>query len=275
MSAHYNELIVLFSSNKRFIAILVIYLTALSVVGFQVTRALFKSQASANNNTFTAAVEFPLTPPETTITTTPTITPTPTPANIATHLVISEVQVGNTAADDEFIELYNPTPSSIDLSTFSLKIHIINSAGTDNNKTLTFTNTIIPAHGFFLIGPSAGYTGATPLDATYSATSGNKLVANGAAYLSTSTSTDKTGLIDLIGYGTSAIDDREGTTIANPTAGSSTERKALSTSTASSMTGAGSDIVKGNGYDTNNNSSDFILRPTSQPQNSSSPVETP
>ena len=38
----------------------------------------------------------------------------------AAHIVISEVQVGGTNANDEFVELYNPTSVTIDLSGFRL-----------------------------------------------------------------------------------------------------------------------------------------------------------
>lgn len=69
---------------------------------------------------------------------------------------------------------------------------------------------------------------------------------------------------------------KEGTQFAdNPQENESIERKALSTSTASTMLIGGADEFKGNSYDTNNNSTDFILRTISQPQNSSSPTETP
>ena len=102
-----------------------------------------------------------------------------TNAETANHLVISEVQItgGSGQAMNEFVEIYNPTESSINLNLLPLKLHIRNSSGTDQNKSLTFITEIIPAHGYFLIGPPSGYTGAITLDATYS-TSGNTLVAN-------------------------------------------------------------------------------------------------
>jgi signal peptidase I len=199
-------------------------------------------------------------------------TPTPTPdlTNIANHVVISEIQIAGATADDEFVEIYNPTSLSINLSTLPLKLHLISGTGTDANRVITFTNSTIPAHGFFLIGPSTGYTRSTTLDATY-ASSGTKIVNDGAVYISTSTA-DKTGLIDLVGFGTASSSGREGTALANPPANNSVERKAFSTSDVTSMT-SGADALKGNGYDSNNNASDFILRSVSQPQNSSSAPE--
>ena len=49
------------------------------------------------------------------------------------------------------------------------------------------------------------------------------------------------------------------------------ERKAYATSDATSMT-TGADATKGNSYDSDNNSTDFVLRPTRDPQNASSGV---
>lgn len=229
------------------------------------------------NNVFSAAEVFSVNPSPTPTPTISDISPTPTetPTGIADHVVISEVQIAGATTTDEFIEIYNPTSSSINLSTLIFRLHIINSAGADGNKTLTFTNSTIPSHGFFLIGSAADYTGSTTLDATYTTSSGNTLVSNGAVYISTSTATDKTGLIDLIGFGTATASAREGLSVANPVANSSVERKALSTSTAPTMAISGADEFGGNGFDLNDNATDFILRSLSQPQNSTSATETP
>lgn len=184
-------------------------------------------------------------------------------ADTANHLVISEVQIRGSVADDEFVEIYNPTANPINLSTLPLKLHIINSSGTDQNKALTFISNIIPAYGYFLIGPATGYAGSVTLDATYAAT-GNKLVDNGAVYISTATSTDKTGLIDLVGFGTAITINREGSAIANPAALRSIERKAF----------VGVEEMYGNGEDTNDNNADFIIKSTPVPQNTSSARES-
>lgn len=241
--------------TKQLILAVLLFLVVVTLITYSVTYALFSDTAASTSNTFTASQSFP------------TNTPTPTPTGIANHIVISEVQnAGAKITTDEFVEIYNPTSSSINLSTLPLKLHIINSAGTDDNKTLAFINSTIPAHGFFLIGSATDYTGSANLDATYITASGNTLVSNGAVYISTSVSEDKTGLIDLVGFGTASSLDRETTALSNPAANTSVERKAYSTSTSSSMSGA--DATKGNGFDTNNNSTDFVTRTTPQPQNS-------
>ncbi|TSC92970.1 MAG: hypothetical protein CEN89_335 [Candidatus Berkelbacteria bacterium Licking1014_7] len=125
-------------------------------------------------------------------------------AQAANTIVINEIRIAGSSADDEFIELYNPTASPIDLSALPLKIHIVSSTGNDENRTLTFINTTISANGFFLIGPSSGYNGTVNLDATYSASSGNMLVNNGSAYISTSISAN-TDIIDQINWGTTGV----------------------------------------------------------------------
>lgn len=177
-------------------------------------------------------------------------------AATADHLVISEIQVAGVTSDDEFIEIYNPTTAPIDLEVLPIKLHIRNSAGTDQNRALTFINKMIPAHGYFLIGPSSGYSGTTPLDATYSA-SGNKLVANGGVYISKNISAE-VDVIDKVGWGTQPSPGYETTPFTeNPSANQSIERK------------FGGDL--GNGEDTNDNSADFTLQTTPNPQNTTSP----
>ena len=164
-------------------------------------------------------------------------------AATADHLVISEMQVAGVTADDEFIEIYNPTDTAVDLEILPLKLHIRNSTGTDQNRTLTFINKIIPAHGYFLIGPTSGYSGTSTLDATYS-TSSNKLVPNGGVYISKST-TAETDVLDKVGWGTQPIPCYESAPALAPPTSQSLERK------------FGGDL--GNGEDTNDNSIDFNL----------------
>lgn len=174
------------------------------------------------------------------------------------HLVVSQIQVAGATADDEFIELYNPTASSIDLESLPLKIHIRNSSGTDQNRVLTLTNKIIPAYGFFLIGPSSGYSGLVFLDATYS-NFGNKLVNNGGVYISKNT-TAGVDVIDMVGWGTQPSGGYENSPYPkNPLPNESLERRRLAV---------------GSHQDTDNNSQDFTLQ-SSTPHNSLSTAEIP
>ncbi|RME89313.1 MAG: lamin tail domain-containing protein [Anaerolineae bacterium] len=79
-----------------------------------------------------------------TVTPTPTSTPTPTPVP-EQAVVINEVAWGGTKADsdDEWIELYNPGPTDIDLTGWRL-------ASNDGSPNITLSG-IIPADGFFLL----------------------------------------------------------------------------------------------------------------------------
>ena len=120
-----------------------------------------------------------------------------------TDLIISEILIGGNSADEEFIELYNPTSKDIDLKLLPLKLHIVSSTGADTSKTLTYTspNSVIKTHDYFLLAsPSFKEKhGDTTVSITYSAA----LVSNGAIYLSTSATKDF-NVIDLVCWGTSA-----------------------------------------------------------------------
>src|SRR3990172_11656250 len=67
--------------------------------------------------------------------------------SLTNHVVISEVQVaGVTDADDEFVELYNPTEADINLSGWSLTKKISN--GTETNLDSSLSGTI-PSHSYY------------------------------------------------------------------------------------------------------------------------------
>lgn len=187
-------------------------------------------------------------------------------ATVANHVVISEVQVGTTEdADDEFIELYNPTASPIDLTGWRLSRYTQNNT-TPANLVTTMSGTI-PAHGFYLIA-SSQYTGSPVADAIYSTTS--HIANNNTIVLFSDTGytiVDLVGLGETITFETQAID--------NPAESTSLERKAFSISTITSMASGGDDALSGNGEDSNNNAADFVSREVPQPQNSQSATESP
>jgi len=175
-------------------------------------------------------------------------------AALASHVVISEVQIAGTGADDEFVELYNPTGSAMVMTSWKLTRK--NSSGTEANLVATLEGTI-PAHGYFLVGHGTGYDGSVALDVPYSAPS-NALTSNYSVLLYDESDV----LVDKVGIGTAA--DVETAATSNLAADSSVERK------------PGESIpTGGNGEDTDNNSSDFAVRTVSEPQNSSSATESP
>ncbi len=191
-------------------------------------------------------------------------------SSIADYVVISEVQTRGGVAADEFVELYNPTDSSINLQTYPIYLHIRNSAGTDGNKTITWTNSTIPAYGYFLIASAQSYDGTVAADATYTTASGNTLVADGCVYISNTSTNDTSQAIDLLGWGTQPSPGYEDTAFNSgssyqPAAHASIERKSGETHSE----------TQGNGYDTDDNSADWRTRSAADPQNSSSATEDP
>lgn len=183
----------------------------------------------------------------------------------ATHVVISEVQISGTGtgnASQEFVELYNPTSSNIDLTGWKLT-----KKPNDGNPeaNLALLSGTIPSHGYFLV-THMSYPGAANADLTYTGTtvilSDNNIL---TLY------NDSSEVIDKLGLGTAA--EFEGATHTNPADSESLERKALSTSTSETLASGGEDEFAGNGEDTDNNANDFVTRTTPEPQNSSSPKE--
>lgn len=259
--------------SKAFLGLLGLYGVFLYATSFSMTKAYFVDSATSMNNTFIVANSFPSpsptgTPTSTpTNTPTPTITPTPTPENIATHIVISEVQIAGNNIDNDFIELYNPTSSPISLDTYSLVKRTSGGSEASIYSAASFSATdIIPAHGFFLWANSAN---SFSVNISANISSVDTLSPDNSIALRIGTTT-----IDALAWGSSTNPLVEGTGFTpNPTASQSIERKAQSSSTAASMNG-GVDANKGNGYDTNNNATDFVLRTVSQPQHSGSGTES-
>jgi len=233
---------------------------------FKFTHALFSSSSSSNNNVFSASESFPTTIPSVTETVTISPSPTPSPA-LTNHLVISEVQINGATASQDFVELYNPTNSTVDLNGWKLRKRT--STGSESSLVVIETGKSIPAYGFFLWSNNAnGYDSTIGADVS----NGNTLAGDNSVALLKPDNT----IIDQFAWGNGLNQLVELTAYPNnPGSGQSVERKAYSSSTASSLGSGGSDELKGNGFDSDNNSNDFILRSTSQPQNSNSPIESP
>ncbi|MBI4080865.1 MAG: lamin tail domain-containing protein [Candidatus Levybacteria bacterium] len=242
--------------KKLSVALLAIYSVFIAGLGFHVTGAFFTDSSNSTTNAFTAAATFP--------TATPTPTGTP-PTGIATHVVISEVQINGTNANQDFVELYNPTGSSIIITGWKLRVR--NSAGTEDSLAVLPTASI-SAHGFYLWSNNqSGFN--TSIGADTSNT--NNISPNNSIALLTNLDS----IVDQVAWGSSTNPFIEGSAVTlDFTSGGSIERKALSSSDATSMT-SGADVSKGNGFDSDNNATDFILRTTAQPQNSTSGTEQP
>ena len=193
---------------------------------------------------------------------------------IATNMVISEVSIWGPAGGG-FIELYNPTDSDIDLRNLyggveELRVRLVNSSDNISTLNITWINSTIPAHGYFLFA-SDNAVDSIAADATFSAQLDN----SGGVIIDDDLDLAN-GTIDRVGWGVGTVTNAtEGAKVPNDLAsGDSIERKAWGISTAERMRGL--DSRRGNGYETNNNTNDFVFhRGFYASQNSSSAREEP
>ncbi|WPB75217.1 lamin tail domain-containing protein [Archangium violaceum] len=191
----------------------------------------------------------------------------PPPPVLTSHVVISELApAGPSGASDEFIELHNPTNADVSLSSWRLQYK----GPTGGSYMMSYTFSIgakISARGYYLLELSGGtYSGSALSNGFYSQAMGG---AGGHVRL---VQADGVTVVDTVGYGTANAPEGSAITGTLATSGSY-ERKAVSTSTATTMAVGGSDANRGNGYDSGNNANDFVLRTTRQPQNTASATE--
>jgi hypothetical protein len=165
------------------------------------------------------------------------------------HVMISEIQIaGDTpshSADDEFVELYNPTSNSINMNNWRLSR--INSGGTPSILVSNINDNISP-FGFYLI-TNPYYNGAVSSDKTYS-NSTNGITNNDTIIIFSDAGST---VVDKVGLGVSF--DKETISCQNPPSNGS--------------------VVRANLQDTDNNSVDFSILTISDPQNSASVSVTP
>jgi hypothetical protein len=185
-------------------------------------------------------------------------------------IVVSEFLThagGGNGADHEFIELYNPTATSLNLQSLGFSLHIRNATGsTDTALTPNYSSTgslrnSIPAHGFFLL-ESSGSGNSDPWDSLHDAqysTTTVDLVDNGGLYISLS-ATNNLKPLDKVGWGTQPATGYETTPLPNVSQQFSVQRK---------FTGAGGTVT-----DTDVNSTDFNAQSTVYSlRNSGSPAQ--
>ncbi|MBL0692269.1 lamin tail domain-containing protein [Comamonas sp. JC664] len=194
------------------------------------------------------------------------------------HIVISEISArGATAQNDEFIELYNPTGADITLDNWKVQYKSATSTTNYSGSVDIPNGTVIRAYGFLLLAHNTGYTGTVTKDVGYAFDMSASQTAGGHVRIGPNldaTNLNDPNTVDKMGYGTA--NQPEGSAApAHPAAGGSLERKARPNSTAESMAEGGADALAGNGHDTDDNGSDFIIRAVRQPQNSQSPTEQP
>ncbi|MFT3706057.1 MAG: lamin tail domain-containing protein [Archangium sp.] len=192
---------------------------------------------------------------------------------VTNHVVISEFAVRGASAGDEFVELYNPTSADVDISGWAVQYRAASGGGGWQTKATIPVGKIITAGGFFLIAsPSYPTTLTVPdlragADMGFSGNSGHVRITNGMS------------AIDTIGYGATGQtvpDQPEGMAFVNSAiqgTAESFERKARPTSTTATMATNGADALLGNAHDSDNNSTDIVMRSMREPQNAASPTE--
>lgn len=117
-------------------------------------------------------------------------------------LLISEVLLGTTtSASNEYVEIYNATDNSINLSTLetnNFRVRRRTAGGGDNAMTLTYTNSTVISHGFFLAcsAVSTAETWWSKCDATFTA----GIAASNMISIGLGTGIGKA--FDLVGWGT-------------------------------------------------------------------------
>jgi len=181
----------------------------------------------------------------------------------ATHLVISQIQTngdGGTPADDEFVEIYNPTASAVSLNGLSLQYK--SPIGTSYSP-FPLPNFSLGSNRWYLVARSA-YNGTPAADATHTAflmgaAGGNVFLVNGTAALPASSCSASALIIDKVAWGTGNCPETAVTTV--PAANNSVVRKPGGSS--------------GSGQDTDNNSSDFLSQVPSSPHNSTTTPAIP
>ncbi len=200
--------------------------------------------------------------PTPTLTSTLTITSTASPTLTATatpvapgHVVISEFRTrGPSGANDEFIELFNPTGALVDISGWEIwASNSLGSTGSTPRATIPTLTTLLPGQ-HYLVVKTTGYSGGVAENWHYS----TGITDDGGIELR---SLDGITVIDQVGMSVGSA-YQEGAplpTLLADGANRSYER----------LLGGSS----GSCYDTENNSADFVTRIPADPQNlSSAPV---
>ncbi|WP_309123197.1 chitobiase/beta-hexosaminidase C-terminal domain-containing protein [Paenibacillus sp.] len=190
----------------------------------------------------------------------------------AGHLVISEVYGGGGNSGStwrsDFIELYNPTETAVNVTGWT--IQYASSSGSfslASNMYVELTGIVAP-HGYYLVKAADGSGGNVSLPSpddeggiAMAAGSGKvALVSNGEAIAGK----DDPDVVDFVGYGGAGAYEGSGGT-PTPSSSVSAQRKSDA---------AGYVPGQGNGYDANDNKTDFFTAaPT--PRNAASPAEPP
>ena len=184
-------------------------------------------------------------------------------SQIADHIVVSQVEYDCPGAETahEYVELYNPSGSDIDISGWEIVYKTATGTSWSSKATLP-AGAVIHSCGYFLVGGSLISTEWTGVTVDFVADSMGLSGTGGHIGIRDLSST----VIDYVGWGTAA--SAEGGSPA-PDAGSTT----ASIERISGPAGINNN-GEGNGWDTDVNGNDWVIV-TEAPSNSSSPAECP
>lgn len=170
-------------------------------------------------------------------------------------VLISEVQLAGENARDEFVELFNPSDSAVNLSGWRLRRKT--SSGKESNLVTKFPDITMPPFSFLLIAHEE-YKGEVKRDLGYSS-AGYSVAANNTVLLYNSSGE----VVDRVGMGDAS--DPEGSPAPSPDPKRSIERRLVVLK----------DNLCGPAMDTDDNGRDFILRDNPTPCNSLSSLPKP
>jgi hypothetical protein len=198
--------------------------------------ATFRNTSSAGDPSPPAASSTdPTLPDDPTPTPTSTSTPTSTPAVGVNHLLIAGVQIAGASTTNDFVKLFNPTASSIDVSGWKLRKK--SSTGSDQSLRELPTGSAIASGGYFFWVNSAGGFSET-IGANVSSTA--TLAADNSVALLDASGT----LIDAVAWGTGTNQYAEGSAYPkSPLVNELLERQSVG------------DVM----IDTDDNASDFVI----------------
>jgi hypothetical protein len=196
---------------------------------------------------------------------------------------------GPTVSNDEFVELYNATNSTLDISGWFIQRR--NASGVVTCWASLPPGQSIAPHGYYLVGGAgfnaSNYANAPNVDLNTGATGttitggSESLVLISAA--GTCTGSVASAVIDSVSFG--SITDTfsalrlppiPGVSLGN---GRSAERKACADSTSdqttTGMLASGGEALQGNAFSSGASILDWIVRPSAEPQSSAATAEIP
>jgi hypothetical protein len=182
------------------------------------------------------------------------------PCSLA-HLVISEIRSrGAAGANDEFVELYNPTAAAVALDTTWKLEGRKPGSGSYTTRWTGSAGKSIPAHGHFLLGNGSGYTQAPAAD--------DKL-GSGVTDTTSLRLVQDTTTVDAVCYyaAGAAASDFDGTFTCEGTPVSN----APHTDAAGAASDVDASLARKPCTDTGNSAADFVATAPAAPQGATSP----